>query len=51
MAGLINYMIEANNSSFSKPAINFSIIEPNPGWVSSYDEKYARFIKYQELLS
>lgn len=51
MAGLIYYMMEANASSFEKPAINFSITEPSPEWISTYDDKYARFIKYQKLLS
>ncbi len=51
MAGLIYYMLEAKESSFAKPAINFSITEPKPAWINVYDEKYARFIKYQKLLS
>ncbi len=51
MAGLIYYMLEAKESSFAKPAINFSITEPKPEWINVYDEKYARFIKYQKLLS
>jgi sugar (pentulose or hexulose) kinase len=51
MAGLINYIIEFIKSPISKPAINFSIIEPNPEWINIYNEKYARFIKYQKLLS
>ncbi len=51
MAGIIFYIMEANNSPFEKPAINFSITEPNPAWINIYDEKYSRFIKYQKLLS
>jgi sugar (pentulose or hexulose) kinase len=51
MAGIIFYIMEANNSSFGKPAINYSITEPKPEWINIYDEKYARFIKYQKLLS
>ncbi len=51
MAGLIYYIMEAKESSFAKPAINFSIIEPKPEWINVYDEKYTRFIKYQKLLS
>jgi len=51
MAGLIYYIMETTASSFEKPAINFSITEPNLDWVSDYDEKYTRFIRYQKLLS
>ncbi len=51
MAGLINYIIEAKKSPFAKPAINFSITEPQPEWINVYDEKYKKFIKYQKLLS
>jgi sugar (pentulose or hexulose) kinase len=51
MAGSVYYIMEAIESPFEKPAINFSIIEPNYAWVNSYDDIYARFIKYQKLLS
>ncbi|MBA2761300.1 MAG: hypothetical protein H0U39_04935 [Segetibacter sp.] len=51
MAGLIYYMMETKESSFAKPAINFSITEPKREWLNLYDEKYARFVKYQKLLS
>ena len=51
MAGFINYMIEANKSGVTKPAINFSITEPEPTWTNIYQEKYDRFIRYQKLLS
>ncbi|MEJ7738010.1 MAG: FGGY-family carbohydrate kinase [Chitinophagaceae bacterium] len=51
MAGIIYYIMEAKESSFSKPAINFSIIEPKPDLTNIYEEKYRKFIKYQKLLS
>lgn len=51
MAGLINYMIDFTKSSFEKPAISFSVTQPNPLWTEIYNEKYAKFIKYQKLLS
>lgn len=51
MAGLIYYIMEVNASSFEKPAISFSITGPNRDWVNIYDDKYARFIRYQKLLS
>lgn len=51
MAGIIYYIMEANPGSFAKPAINFSIVEPDPDLLTIYDEKYAKFIKYQRLLS
>jgi sugar (pentulose or hexulose) kinase len=51
MAGLIYYMMEALRSSFEKPAIHFSRTELNHEWTEVYDEKYARFIQYQKLLS
>ncbi len=51
MAGMIYYIMEAEESLFEKPHINFSIIEPDQDSVNIYDEKYARFIKYQKLLS
>ncbi|MBD0277361.1 MAG: hypothetical protein ICV81_05275 [Flavisolibacter sp.] len=51
MAGMIYYMMEAKESQFAKPVINFSIIEPDSGLITIYDEKYRRFLQYQNLLS
>lgn len=51
MAGLINYIIECRENFIKKPAISFSVTQPNPAWTEIYNEKYARFIKYQKLLS
>lgn len=51
MAGMIFYLMEVTESLFEKPAINFSVTEPEQDWINIYDEKYARFIKYQQLLS
>lgn len=51
MAGLINYMMEVKGGAFEKPAINFSITEPNGAWIDIYNEKYAKFMRYQKLLS
>lgn len=51
MAGMIYYSMEANKSGFTKPTINFSIIEPDPELTKSYNEKYKKFIRYQKLLS
>lgn len=51
MAGVIDYMMQYQKSPFEKPEINFSTILPNQRWKDTYDEKYARFIKYQKLLS
>lgn len=51
MAGIIHYIMEASVSSFSKSAINFSIIKPVADMVSIYEEKYRKFIKYQKMLS
>lgn len=51
MAGIIYYIMEAKESEFAKPAINFSITEPDPDLINSYDEKYKKFIRYQKLLS
>lgn len=51
MAGMIYYSMEATESPFAKPTINFSMIEPDPGLIPIYDEKYRKFIQYQNLLS
>lgn len=51
MAGIIYYIMQAAESPFAKPAINFSITEPDADLINIYDEKYRRFIKYQKLLS
>lgn len=51
MAGIIYYIMEANQSSSGKPDINFSIVEPNINMISVYEEKYQTFIHYQKLLS
>ncbi|MBD0288838.1 MAG: hypothetical protein ICV79_25945, partial [Flavisolibacter sp.] len=51
MAGMIYYMMEAKESQFAKPVINFSIIEPDSGLITIYNEKYRRFLQYQNLLS
>lgn len=51
MAGLINYMIEAEGNAVAKPNINFSTIEPDLDLTHLYDEKYKLFIHYQNLLS
>jgi xylulokinase len=50
MAGLIYYLMEGTGSSLARPAIEFSIMEPDPLWVGVYGKRYAKFIKYQELL-
>ena len=49
MAGLVDYIMDLAGIVASKPAIGFSIVEPDTGQLSVYDEKYARFIKYQKL--
>jgi sugar (pentulose or hexulose) kinase len=51
MAGTIYYIMELDESSFEKPAINFSVIKPNSDMVAVYNEKYKQFIHYQKLLS
>ena len=51
MAGIIDYIMIAKESSSEKPAINFSIVEPDHKLKSVYDEKYRKFIRYQKLLS
>lgn len=51
MAGLTDYIMEATKSRFAKPAIHFTVTEPNPDWIHIYDEKYERFLRYQKLLS
>ncbi|MBD0256032.1 MAG: hypothetical protein ICV83_09960 [Cytophagales bacterium] len=50
LAGVIDYGMEATRSPFAKPPIGFSVTEPSPGLVRRYDEKYRRFIHYQQLL-
>ncbi len=50
MAGIIYYLMEATASSFSKPAIHFTSVMPDPDRIAIYEEKYLRFIKYQQLL-
>ncbi|GEO11836.1 xylulokinase [Segetibacter aerophilus] len=50
MAGLIYYLMEFTQSSFPKPAIHFKVTEPNKDWLNTYDDKYRRFIQYQQLL-
>jgi sugar (pentulose or hexulose) kinase len=51
MAGLVDYIMDVGGLVASKPAIGFAIVEPDPGQLSVYDEKYARFIKYQKLVA
>jgi sugar (pentulose or hexulose) kinase len=51
MAGMINYVMNATQSAFEKPAINFSIVQPDNELVSVYDEKYRKFMRYQKILS
>jgi gluconokinase len=51
MAGLVYYIMKATESPYKKPAINFLITDPKRDWITSYDEKYEKFIKYQKLLS
>lgn len=51
MAGIIYYIMEAMESTYEKPAINFSITQPDPVLKNIYDEKYRKFIQYQKLLS
>lgn len=51
MAGMINYIMEESQSRYEKPAISFSITEPDPDLLAIYDEKYQKFIYYQNLLS
>jgi len=51
MAGIIDYIMMAKESAPKKPAINFSIVEPDHKLKSVYDEKYRKFIRYQKLLS
>jgi sugar (pentulose or hexulose) kinase len=51
MAGLIYYIMDAAESTCGRPVINFDLTDPNHGWLSTYDVKYARFINYQKLLS
>ncbi len=50
LAGVISYGMEAAGSPFAQPPIGFSVTEPSPGLVPRYDEKYRRFIQYQQLL-
>ena len=51
MAGIIDYVMEAQQSPYSTPPINFSVTQPVPELTGVYDEKYARFLKYQHFLS
>ncbi len=51
LAGMINYIMEAGKSEYAKPAIDFLIIEPDPSLTAVYNEKYRKFIQYQNLLS
>jgi sugar (pentulose or hexulose) kinase len=51
MAGMINYMMEESKSSYEQPSISFPITEPDPALISAYDERYYKFIHYQNLLS
>jgi sugar (pentulose or hexulose) kinase len=51
MAGIIDYIMMAKESTPKKPTINFSIVKPNLDLKSIYDEKYRKFIRYQKLLS
>lgn len=51
MAGLVYYLMQTTASFLPKPAINFSTIQPDPSLREIYDEKYSRFIKYQQRLS
>lgn len=51
LAGIIYYIMEVNKSPSAKPPISFSTIEPDQNWRSVYDQKYKKFIQYQELLS
>lgn len=46
MTGIVDYMIENTQSNFTKPTINFSIVEPHNDLISIYDERYQKFIKY-----
>ncbi|MBE7169135.1 MAG: hypothetical protein INR73_01000 [Williamsia sp.] len=50
LAGLVDHMIEQQGETATKPAINFSTVEPRTEWVEIYEEKYQRFIRYQRLL-
>ena len=67
MAGLVDYILDVAGDAaglaaglatedaaahlIAKPAIGFAIVEPDPGQIRIYDEKYRRFIHYQGLLS
>ncbi|MGI8634287.1 MAG: xylulokinase, partial [Segetibacter sp.] len=51
MAGIIDYIMMAKESSHKIPAINFSNVEPDLNLKSIYDEKYRKFIRYQNMLS
>lgn len=51
LAGLINYMVERENNAVTKPVITFSETGPEKDLIAVYDEKYKRFIRYQNLLS
>jgi sugar (pentulose or hexulose) kinase len=51
MAGLVDYIMDVPGYTAAKPAIGFAMVEPDPGQVEIYNEKYRRFIHYQGLLS
>jgi len=67
MTGLVDYILDVAGDAaglaaglatedaaahlIAKPAIGFAIVEPDPGQIRIYDEKYRRFIHYQGLLS
>jgi sugar (pentulose or hexulose) kinase len=51
MAGLVDYIMDSAGYPSAKPAIGFAITEPDADQLRAYDEKYARFVNYQGLLS
>jgi sugar (pentulose or hexulose) kinase len=50
LAGMIYYIMEATETAYKKPPINFLLIQPDASLVDIYDLKYRRFIQYQNLL-
>jgi sugar (pentulose or hexulose) kinase len=51
MAGMIFYIMEATGSKSEKPSIHFSITEPDKNFIPVYDEKYRKFIRYQNIVN
>lgn len=51
ITGVIDYMIAVRKDVVPKPAIDFSLIQPQQELVLNYESKYRKFINYQKVIA